>query len=84
MKRQRKGIRSTKEKLKEELNDSEEKIDVNPPTTVEMQKHLFFYVGKVDQKDGTIYVELTGNFLLQSMDGVNLKTIRIRTRTDFV
>jgi len=70
MKRQRKGMRSTKERIKEALDDSEEKKDINPPATVEKQNHMFCYLGKVDKKDGAIYVDLTGNFHLQSMEGM--------------
>jgi len=40
MQRQRQDIRSTKERFKEALDDSEEK-KINPPATVEKQNHLF-------------------------------------------
>jgi len=62
MRRQRKGRRLTRERLKEALENSDEQENINPPATVEKQNHLFCYLGKVDKKDGTIYVDLTGKF----------------------
>ena len=48
--------------MKEALENSDEQENINPPATVEKQNHLFCYLGKVDKKDGTIYVDLTGKF----------------------
>ena len=70
MKRQRKGIRTTKEKLKDALEKIETERDMNPPVEKEQANQLFCFMGKVDKKDGTIYVDNTGNFPITSIDGM--------------
>ena len=68
MRRQRKGTRSTK--IKEVLDIFEHNRDMNPPVEKENLNKLFCYVGIVDKKDGTIYVDNTGNFPITSVDGM--------------
>ena len=68
MRRQRKGMRSTKSK--EALDIIEHNRDMNPPVEKEKLNQLFCYVGMVDKKDGTIYVDNTGNFPITSIDGM--------------
>jgi len=70
IRRQRKGIRSTK--IKEALETKEHSRDINPPVEREREKlnQPFCYVGMVDKKDGTIYVDNTGNFPITSIDGM--------------
>ena len=70
MRRQRKGIRTTREKLKDALEESETNADNHPPISKTKQNHLFYYLGKLDKTDGTIYVNLTGNFPIRSMAGM--------------
>mgnify|MGYP003325311313 CR=1 FL=1 len=69
MKRQRQGLRTTKEKIKDKLDDLETDRDINPPQENEKFNQLFCYAGSIDRKAGTIYVDLTGNFPLRSLDG---------------
>ena len=42
---------------------------MNPPVEKEKMNHLFCFAGMVDKKDGTIYVDNTGNFPITSIDG---------------
>jgi hypothetical protein len=70
MKRQKQGIRSTKEKLQQEIDKIETARDMNPPQEKETQNQLFCYTGGIDKKDGTIYVDFTGKFPIRSMDGM--------------
>ena len=68
MRRQRKGIRSTK--MKKSLETIEHTRDMTPPVEREKMNQLFSFVGMVDKKDGTIYVDNTGNFPITSVDGM--------------
>ena len=74
MKRQRQGLRSTKRTPKELMAATLEEIetlrDYHPPMEEGVKdNHLFTYLGRVD-KDGTIFVDTTGNFPLRSIDGM--------------
>jgi len=68
MRRQRKGIRATK--TKEALESIEHNTDIHPHVEREKMNQLFCYVGMVDKKDGTIYVDNTGNFPITSIEGM--------------
>ena len=68
MRRQRKGMRSTK--TKEVLDIIEHNRDMNPPVEKEKLNQLFCFVGMVDEKDGTIYMDNTGNISITSIDGM--------------
>jgi len=68
MRRQRKGMRSTK--MKEALDTIEHNRDMNPPVEKEKLNQLFCYVGMVDKKDGTIYVDNTGHLPITRIDGM--------------
>ena len=70
MKRQRKGLRSTKEKVSQALDKIEYERDMNPPVEREEQNQLFCYSGHMDPKTGTIYTDFTGKFPLRSIDGM--------------
>ena len=69
MRRQRKGIRSTR-KTNHALEAIETERDFHPPMEKEKFNQLFCYVGMIDKKDGTIYVDNTGNFPITSIDGM--------------
>eukprot|EP00978_Attheya_sp_CCMP212_P040823 scaffold226719_cov36-Attheya_sp.AAC.1 len=69
MKRQAKGIRSTKTKINEALTMIEYERDINPPTATEKSNHLFIALGVIDPKEGTICADLTGNFPITALDG---------------
>jgi hypothetical protein len=69
MKRQKQGIRSTRQKLRAELDKIETARDMHPPQEQESMNHLFCYTGSLDNKDGTIYVDFTGKFPIRSLDG---------------
>ena len=62
MKRQQKGIRSTKDKIKDALENIETAQCMKPPKEKERMNQIFMTLGYVDKKEGTIYVELTGKF----------------------
>ena len=62
MKRQRKGIRSTTDKIKDALEQIETAIYMNPPEEKEIMNQIFMTLGYVDKKEGTIYADLTGKF----------------------
>ena len=68
MKRQRKGIRTTQDKLNKKLNIIETERDINPPVEKEKQNQIFTCIATVDKKDGTIYVDDTENFPIRSID----------------
>ena len=70
MKRQKQGIRSTRDKLQAELDIIETKRDMHPPQENATKKHLFCYKGSLNHKDGTIYVDFTGKFPIRSIDGM--------------
>ncbi|MCP4098314.1 MAG: hypothetical protein GY748_18945 [Planctomycetaceae bacterium] len=63
MRRQRQGIQSTKN------NVHEENITVPSPPIENNMANLFFETMIVENKHGKIYVDLTGNFPLRSIDG---------------
>ena len=42
---------------------------MNPPVEKEKWNQLFMTMGIIDKKDGTIYANLTGRFLITSVDG---------------
>ena len=44
--------------------------DINPPQENEKNNQIFCYNGRINTKDGTIYVDFTGNFPIRSMDGM--------------
>jgi hypothetical protein len=70
MKRQRKGLHSTKEKVSIALDKIEYDRDMNPPLEREEQNQPFCYSGVMDPKHGTIYTDFTGKFPLRSIDGM--------------
>ena len=70
MKRQRKGLRSTKEKVATALNSIEYERDMHPPLEKEEFNQLFCYSGQLDPKTGTVYTDFTGRFPLRSVDGM--------------
>ena len=67
MKRQRKGIRSTKPP---QTDGTKEREDMTPDKVAEDHNHLFAASYTVNSKDGTMYSDLTGNFPLRSLDGM--------------
>ena len=69
MKWQRKGIRTTQDKLKEKLEMIETERDINPHEEREKINQIFSHIATVDKKDGTIYIENTANFLIRRIDG---------------
>ena len=70
MKRQRKGIRSTEEKVIKELERIETARDMHPPKEKEALNQIFMTMGYVDQKSGTVYADLTGRFPITSTKGM--------------
>jgi len=84
MKRQRKGMRTTREKLKDALEESKTNVDNHPTISKSKQNHLFCYLGKVDTKNGTIYMDLTGNFPIRSMAGMTTMFIRYDWTTNAI
>ena len=60
MKRQQKGIRSIKQKIKKALNIKETQRCMNPPQEKEKWNQLFMTMGIINKKEGTIYADLTG------------------------
>ena len=69
MKRQKQGIRSTKEKIMTALSTIETTRDINPPMEKETKNQIFVYHAILEPKAGIIYVDYTGNFPIQSMEG---------------
>ena len=69
-KRQRKGIRSTKDKIKYALEHIEKARCMNPPEEQERMNQICMTLGYMDKKEGTIYAELTGNFPITSIHGM--------------
>jgi hypothetical protein len=67
MKRQRKDLRSTKPT---QTKNEKEQEDMTPKKVSEDHNHLFAASYVVNNKDGTMYSDLTGNFPLQSLDGM--------------
>ena len=79
MKRQRKGIRSTmkipliktrKERIKYVLDKIELDHDINPTQENEKNNQIFCYNGRINTKDGTIYVDFNGKSPIIYMDGM--------------
>ena len=69
MKGQKKGIRSTKNKIMMALETIETARDMNPPMEKETTNQIFVYHDVLEPKMGTIYVDYTGNFSIRSMEG---------------
>ena len=71
MKRQRKGIRTTKEKAIEALYAIELDKCMNPPKENEKMNQIFLTLGYIDKKVGTVYADLTGRFPITSLNGMS-------------
>ena len=69
MKRQKLGIRSTKEKIMTALSTIETARGINPPMEKETKNQIFVYHAVLEIKAGTIYVNYTGNFPIHSLEG---------------
>ena len=69
MKRQRKGIRSNRDKIKDALEHIEIARCMNPPEEKERMNQIFMILGCEDKKEGTIYADLTGKFPITSIHG---------------
>ena len=70
MKRQQKGVRSTKEKVKVALEAIELERCMNPPMEEEEMNQIFLTLGYIDKKVGTVYADLTGRFPITSLNGM--------------
>ena len=70
MKREQKGIRSTKQKIKKALDIIETQRCMNPPQEKEKWNQLFMTMGIINKKEGTICTDWTGKFLITSMNGM--------------
>ena len=70
MKRQIKGIRSTKDKIKDASKQIETAQCMNPSEEQERMNQIFMTLGYVDKKEGTIYADLTGKFPITSIHGM--------------
>ena len=70
MKRQKKGIRLTTEKLAIKVRESETEQCINPPMVNKQTNQLFGFHATLDKKDGHIYVNDTGTFPIRSIDGM--------------
>ena len=69
MKRQRKGLITTQETLKEKLEVIEMEQDIHPTVEREKTNQIFTSITKLYKKDGTIHVDNTGNFPIRSIEG---------------
>ena len=69
MKRQRKCLRKTQDTLKEKLEVIDMERDIHPPVEQDKINHIFISIAKVYKKDGTVYVDNTGNFPIRSIEG---------------
>ena len=69
MKRHRKGIRSTTDKLDRVEQQRILDTDMHPPQVDERKNYLFFKLGCYNKKNGTVYVDPTGKFPVRSIDG---------------
>jgi hypothetical protein len=56
--------------LHEALDKIETARDMNPPHKKASKNHLFCYNGRINNKDGTIYVDFTVKFPIRSIDGM--------------
>ena len=70
MKRQQKGIKSTKDKINNTLEQIETAQCMNPPEEKERMNKIFTTLGYVDKKRGTIYADLNGKFPITSIHGI--------------
>ena len=70
MNRQQKGIRSTKDKIKDALENIETERCMNPPEERERMNQIFMTLGYVDKKEGTIYADLKGELPITSIHGM--------------
>ena len=68
-KRHKKGIQSTKQKTKDDLESIEVNRCINPPLEQEKTNQLFVSLAYEDTQDDIIYTDLTGNFPVRSIDG---------------
>ena len=68
-KQQRKGTRTTQDKLKEKLEVIETEQDINPPVERDKYNQIFTHIATVDKKDSTIYIDNTGNLPIRSIGG---------------
>ena len=57
MKRQKKGIRPTKDKIKDALENIETAQYMNPPEERERMNQIFMTLGYVDEKEETLYAD---------------------------
>ena len=69
MKRQKQGIRSTKEKIKTALENFDTNRDLHPSITIKKENNIFAYHATLSPKNGTIYVDYTGKFPILSRGG---------------
>ena len=69
MKRQRNGIRTTQDKLKEKSEVIDMEQDTHPPVERENTNKIFTSISAVDKKEGKIYVDNTGDFTIRSIGG---------------
>ena len=84
MSRQQQGIRSTRadtqtalknkrdinKKIQAALEEIETKWDINPPMEKEKDNQIFTFTAIIRNKDGAIYTDFTGKFLIRSGDGM--------------
>ena len=68
MKRHKKGIRSTKQQIKDGMASVEVKQCINPPLEEDNMNHLSVGLVHVDKKNGIMYTNLTGKFPVALMD----------------
>ena len=59
IKRQKQGIRSTREKIKTVFDILETNRYLRPPITIDKENHLFAYHATLNPKNGTVYVDFT-------------------------
>ena len=69
MKKLRQGLLSTKEKEPNIIDIAALSTDMNQKHETEEFNHLFAYTGQINNKDGTVYVDLTGKFPIRSLAG---------------
>ena len=69
MKRQSKVLRTTQNNLKEKLEVIEMEQDIHPPIEREKTSNILTSITKVENKDGIIYVNNTGNLPIGSIEG---------------
>ena len=69
MKKHTKSIRSTKQKVRDDLESIEVEKCINPSLEQEKMDQLFASMTYIDKKDGIMYTDLTGNIPVRSIDG---------------